>query len=125
MDDSDDPYSRLRPLPNVLYPSVRAAAGTPSTGVPEGRTSDRRRHPARGYIPGETFVEPVRMVAGGRDKGGKIYVSREILDAALVKARLPSGTPIAELEVTRRVMGGRRHIAQVLLEIRVRKGATP
>jgi len=74
-------------------------------------------------IPGDPAAGPVLLRTSGREKGGTLYLAREILDAALEKAHLPIGTPARDLIVMRKVVGGRRHIAQVLLEIRVRKEA--
>ncbi len=83
----------------------------------------QRRGPARGNIPGDPLHEPVLLRRSGRERGGTVYLAAEVLREALVKARLDPDVPIEDLEVMRRVMGGRRRIAQVLLEIRVRKGA--
>jgi len=107
----------------ALSPAGRGAPAGSSGASPEGRTPDKRRGLARGNIPGDPAAEPVLLRTSGREKGGTLYLAREILDAALGKAHLPIGTPARDLIVMRKVLGGRRHIAQVLLEIRVRKEA--
>ncbi len=85
----------------------------------------QRRGQARGNIPTDPLYEPVLLRRSGRERGGTLYLAREILAAALTKAGLDPATPTEDLIVMRKILGGRRRIAQVLLEIRVRKGATP
>jgi hypothetical protein len=109
-------------------PDAPKAGSTPEavpTAVSRGSTSDRRRASARGNIPGDSLVEPVLLRQSGREKGGVLYLSRDVLLEALAKAGIPLSTPTKDLEVMRKVLGGRRHIGQVLLEIRVRRGAGP
>jgi hypothetical protein len=64
----------------------------------------------------------VLLRQSGREKGGVLYLSRDVLLEALAKAGIPLTTPVKDLEVMRKILGGRRGIGQVLLEIRVRKG---
>jgi hypothetical protein len=67
----------------------------------------------------------VLLRQSGREKGGVLYLSRDVLLEALAKAGIPLTTPVKDLEVMRKILGGRRGIGQVLLEIRVRRGAGP
>ena len=123
MDGSENAPGARQATRGVQGISGRGAPPGSSGASPGGRTPDRRRGLARGNIPGDPAAEPVLLRTSGREKGGTLYLAREILGAALEKAHLPIGTPARDLIVMRKILGGRRHIAQVLLEIRVRKGA--
>ncbi len=104
-------------------PEAGVAPPTPAGAVSEGRLTDRRRGRARGSYVDPRAPEPVLLRQAGREKGGSIYLDATTLREALAKTRIPIETAVRDLEVYRKILGGHPNEAQVLLVIRVRKGA--
>jgi len=88
--------------------------------------SDRRasRHQAR-HDRDDAPIEPVLFVRHGREQGGRVWIDQRTIQEALSSTSIPQDTPLEELEVLRRVLGGHVHEGQILLVIRPRKAVTP
>ncbi len=88
--------------------------------------SDRRasRHQAR-HDRDDAPIEPVLFVRHGRERGGRIWIDQRTIQEALSSTSIPQDTPLEELEVLRRVLGGHAKEGQILLVIRPRKAVTP
>jgi len=123
MADQDTPGARPAvPTDAAVY--GQAGPGRAPTAVPGARQTDRPSRNRARHLPEDAELEPVLFVRHGRETGGRIYVDRRTIERALATTRIPASTPIEELEVFRRILGGHPTEAQVLLVIRPRKGAT-
>ena|SRR5712692_7938021 len=83
----------------------------------------QRRGQARGNMVEDWDREPVLLRRSGRERGGVVYLSEETLRRAWTAAGVDPAPAPEDVEVFRAVLGGHKGEAQVLLKIRVRKGA--
>ena len=124
MADPLTPGARTR-LERLEGPQTQGAPPEAQEG-PSRAMSDRRasRHPAR-HDRDDAPIEPVLFVRHGREQGGRVWIDQRTIQEALSSTTIPTDTPLEDLEVLRRVLGGHAKEGQILLVIRPRKGATP